>query len=96
MIRESPVTVKETGRKFITPCCTASTIEYVDESGHTWLRSQVVGHGWTSDYFRGAVDEINDGGTVVEADGSERRVYWRDTNDPMDPTSRAFYERRRR
>jgi hypothetical protein len=75
--------VIETGRKYITPCCTAATVEYRDESGALFLRCTVAGHGWTSDYFAGSVDEINDTGTIVEADGTERSVHWKPSRDDV-------------
>ena len=64
-----------TGRSFITPCCTASSTEFlVDEVLH--LAFSVVGHGWWP-ARPGRVEDINDTGTLVEADGSCRRVVWR-------------------
>lgn len=72
-----PPRMVETGRKYITPCCTAATVEYRDESGALFLRCHVAGHGWTSDYFAGSVDEINDTGVIVEVDGTERSVFWK-------------------
>lgn len=44
--------------------------------GHLWLAGSVAGRGW-SQPWRGPIDGINDTGTVVEPDGSERRIYWR-------------------
>ena len=63
-----------TGRKFITPCCTASVTEF-SVDGQFWLASHVAGHGWRGSW-RGSIDDINDTGTRIEADGSERRVVW--------------------
>ena len=64
-----------TGRAFITPCCTASTREFLVD-GVLYLASRVAGHGWWP-ARRGRIEDINDTGTLVEADGTERRVYWR-------------------
>lgn len=64
-----------TGRAFITPCCTASTREFLVD-GVLYLASRVAGHGW-SPAWRGRIEDVNDTGTLVEADGTERRVYWR-------------------
>ncbi len=63
-----------TGRKFTTPCCAASSHEFrVDGVLH--LASRVAGHGWSVPW-RGCIEDINDTGTVVEQDGSERRIHW--------------------
>ena len=64
-----------TGRAFISPCCTASVTEFLVD-GQLWLAGSVAGHGW-SQPWQGSVDDINDTGTMVEADGTERRIYWR-------------------
>lgn len=64
-----------TGRVFLTPCCTASTREFIVD-GVLYLASSVVGHGWSVPW-RGRIEDINDDGCVVEADGSERRIRWR-------------------
>jgi hypothetical protein len=66
-----------TGRAFISPCCTASVTEFLVD-GQLWLAGSVAGHGW-SQPWQGSVDDINDTGTLVDADGSERRIYWRPT-----------------
>ncbi len=66
-----------TGRAFISPCCTASVTEYMVD-GKLWLAHSVAGHGWGTPW-QGSVDDINDTGTKVDADGTERRVYWRPT-----------------
>ena len=89
--------MKETGRRYITPCCTASTVEFVDDEGKKFLRCQVAGHGWTSDFWAGVVEDINDTGTIVEADGTERKIFWRPepvpegvTVVPMDDPGRMY------
>ena len=64
-----------TGRAFITPCCTSGVHEFLVD-GVFWLANSVAGHGWSTPWL-GRVEEINDTGTKVEADGSERKVYWR-------------------
>ena len=66
-----------TGRAFISPCCTASVTEFLVNGQH-WLASSVAGHGWSQPWL-GSVDGINDTGTLVDADGTERRIYWRAT-----------------
>ena len=66
-----------TGRAFISPCCTASVTEFLVD-GQLWLASSVAGHGW-SQPWQGSVEDINDIGTLVDADGTERRIYWRPT-----------------
>ena len=63
-----------TGRKFISPCCTASTCEF-KAHGVLYLASRVAGHGWSAPW-RGSIEDINDDGTTVEADGTERRIRW--------------------
>ena len=63
-----------TGRAFISPCCAASITEFLSD-GRLWLAGRVAGHGW-SPPWPGSIDTINDTGTLVEADGSERRVVW--------------------
>jgi hypothetical protein len=69
-----------TGRAFITPCCTASTTEFrVD--GTLWLANSVAGHGWSKPWI-GSIDDINDTGTIVDADGTERRIFWRPDRKP--------------
>lgn len=69
--------VQRTGRAFITPCCTAETFEFrVDDS--LWLAFQVAGHGWAAPR-QGSIDDINDTGTKVDADGTERHVRWKPT-----------------
>jgi hypothetical protein len=70
-----------TGRTFISPCCTASITEFLVD-GHLWLAGSVAGHGWSQPWL-GSVDDINDTGTLVGVDGTERRIYWRPTaSDP--------------
>ena len=66
-----------TGRAFISPCCRASVTEFLVD-GQLRLAGSVAGHGW-SQPWQGSVDDINDTGTLVEADGTERRIYWRPT-----------------
>ena len=63
-----------TGRSFISPCCTASIAEFVVD-GTLWLAGRVAGHGW-SEPWQGNIDGINDTGTVVDPDGTEREVEW--------------------
>ena len=78
--KEPPFTdTTRTGRAFISPCCTAGVYEFrVD--GTLWLAGSVAGHGWDKPWS-GNVDDINDTGTKVDADGMERRVYWRAERD---------------
>ncbi len=64
-----------TGRMYITPCCTASNHEFL-VNGTLYLASSVAGHGW-SPAWPGRIEDINDDGTMVGADGSERRIRWR-------------------
>jgi len=66
-----------TGRAFITPCCTAGTREYLID-GVLWLVFSVAGHGYAAPR-QGSIDDINDTGTKVDADGTERRVWWKRT-----------------
>ncbi len=64
-----------TGHMFITPCCTGSVHEfYVGATLH--LVSHVAGHGWSATW-PGRIEGINDDGTIVGADGTERRIRWR-------------------
>ncbi len=65
---------QRTGRAFISPCCTAGTFEFLVD-GTLWLAFNVAGHGWGSPH-QGSIDEINDTGTKVDTDGTERRVRW--------------------
>jgi len=60
---------------FISPCCTASVQEFLAD-GTLRLASHVAGHGWSA-AWPGRIEGINDDGTIVEADGSERRIRWR-------------------
>jgi hypothetical protein len=69
----------KTGRMFITPCCTASVNEFLVD-GELWMCGSVAGHGWGKPW-KGKVEDINDTGTMVDADGSERKVYWRADRD---------------
>ena len=64
-----------TGRAFITPCCTARCTEFLVD-GVLYLASSATGHGWWP-ARPGRIEDINDTGTLVEADGTERRVFWR-------------------
>ena len=64
----------ERGRAFISPCCTASIREFLSD-GQLWLVGRVAGHGWSAPW-PGRIEDINDTGTLVDADGSERPVYW--------------------
>ena len=64
-----------TGRAFISPCCTAAVREF-EVDGVLYLASSVVGHGWSAPW-QGRIEDINDTGTLVDKDGSERRIYWR-------------------
>ena len=64
-----------TKRMFITPCCTASTHEFsIDNVLHR--ASRVAGYGWFEPR-PGRVEDNDDDGTLVDADGTERRVRWR-------------------
>jgi len=63
-----------TGRAFISPCCTAGISEFRID-GVLWLAGNVAGHGWSAPW-QGSIDAINDTGTIAEADGTERRVFW--------------------
>ena len=63
-----------TGRAFISPCCTASVTEFRFD-GVLWLAGNVAGHGW-NEPWQGNIDDINDTGTKVAANGTERRVFW--------------------
>jgi len=63
-----------TGRAFITSCCTSSTREFLVD-GVLCLASRVAGHGWFPPH-RGCIEDINDTGTLVDADGTERHVQW--------------------
>ena len=69
-----PLSAK-TGRAFITPCCTSGVYEFFVD-GELWLAGSVAGHGWNAPW-KGSIDDINDTGTKVDANGAERRVYWR-------------------
>lgn len=66
---------ERTGRCFITPCCTSAIYEFIVD-GEFCLSNSVVGHGW-SQPWPGRVEDINDTGHLIEADGTERAVYWR-------------------
>ena len=68
-----------TGRAFISPCCTAGIDEYLVD-GILWLAGHVTGHGWAAPW-QGRIEDINDTGTIVDADGRERRVFWRADRD---------------
>lgn len=71
--------VLRTGRRPITPCRTASTHEFLVDGEHHFA-TRVAGHGWLpSD--SGRVEFIDDTGSVVEADGTERRVCQRPERD---------------
>ncbi len=71
--------VARTGRAFISPCCTAAVTEFL-VGGTLWLADSAAGHGWGRPW-QGSIDDINDTGTIVEADGTERRVFWRHDRD---------------
>ena len=64
-----------TGRAFISPCCTSSVREFYADGG-LYLASRVAGHGWSAPW-PGCIEDINDTGTLVEKDGSERPIRWR-------------------
>lgn len=71
---------QRTGRAFITPCCTGGLYEFrVD--GALSVSFHVAGHGWDAPR-PGSIDEVNDTGTKVDADGTERRVFWRPDREP--------------
>lgn len=73
--KEPPFTdTTRTGRAFISPCCTAGVYEFLVD-GTLWLAGTVAGHGWDKPR-PGNIDEINDDGTKVYADGTECRVFW--------------------
>ena len=63
-----------TGRAFISPCCTASIREFLVD-GTLWLAGSVAGHGWGQPWM-GRIEDINDTGTLVDADGTERPTRW--------------------
>ena len=63
-----------TGWKYITPCCTAMTVEF-EVAGVHWLVGRAVGHGWGKPHV-GRIEWINDDGTMVAPDGTETRVRW--------------------
>ena len=63
-----------TGRACTTPYNASSTEFLVD--GVLYIASAVVGHGWWP-ARPGRVEDINHTGTLVEADGTERRIVWR-------------------
>ena len=63
-----------TGRAFITPYKVSSTEFLVD--GVLYIASAVVGRGWWP-ARPGRVEDINHTGTLVEADGTARRIVWR-------------------
>ena len=63
-----------TGRMSISPCCTDSLCEFVAD-GTLYLASHVAGHGWSAPW-QGRIEDINDDGVIVEADGAERRIRW--------------------
>jgi len=64
-----------TGRAFIAPCCTAAIGEFLVD-GVLWLASSVAGHGRSAPW-QARIEDINDTGIVEDADGTERRVWWR-------------------
>lgn len=61
-----------TGRRFITPCCTAATFEF-SVGGVLLLATRVAGHGWFP-AEPGRIESIGERGTFIEADGIEHRV----------------------
>jgi len=63
-----------TGHMFISPCCTARVREFLAGSTLS-LASHVTEHGW-SPAWPGRIEDTNNDGTIVEADGSERRICW--------------------
>ncbi len=69
-----------TGRAFITPCCTSATREFIVD-GVLYLASHVTGHGWFPPR-RGRIEDINDTGTLVDTDGTERHIQWQPDRDP--------------
>ena len=62
------------GRKFIAPCCTASLHEFLAD-GILHLASSVAGHRWSA-AWPSRIEDVNDDGWIIEADGSERRIRW--------------------
>jgi hypothetical protein len=69
------------GRAFIPPCCTAITREFLVD-GMLYLAFHVTGHGWFPPRH-GRIEDINDTGTLVDADGTERRIRWRSDREPQ-------------
>jgi hypothetical protein len=70
-----------TGRAFIISCCTASVTEFL-VNAQLWLAGSVAGHGWTKPW-PGSIDDINETGTLVDANRTERPIHWRPTPDNM-------------
>ena len=68
-----------TGRAFISPCCTSSVREFLVD-GVFYLAGSVAGHGWNQPW-PGRIEDINDTGTLVAADGTERRVFYSAAKD---------------
>ena len=64
-----------TGRAFIASCCTSSVREYMVD-GVLCLASRVAGHGWSAPW-PGRIEDVNDTGTLIEKDGSQRPIRWR-------------------
>ena len=69
-----------TGRAFITPCYTSATREFIVD-GVLYLASHVTGHGWFPPRH-GCIEDINDTGTLVDTDGTERHIQWQPDRDP--------------
>ena len=68
-----------TGWSFIMPCCTSSVREFLVD-GTYYLAQSVAGHGW-SQPWPGRVQNINDTGTIVSPDGTERQIRWKPIAD---------------
>lgn len=69
-----------TGASFISPCCTAGTIEFLID-GQYWLCGQVAGHGWSKPRL-GRVTDINDDGTLCQPGQPDRYIRWNPARDP--------------
>lgn len=63
-----------TRRAFVSLCCTSLVAEF-SVDGVLWLANRIVGHGWSRPW-QGSVDGINDTGTLIDADDTERAISW--------------------
>lgn len=72
-----------TGWKYISPCCTASVEEFLLPDGSIWCIGSVAGHGFSKPWG-GTIADINEYGTIVRPDGTERRcVYDPSKDEPL-------------